>query len=115
MNEHVFISQLTSAAIVVYGIQKLKEAKWFPWLTDTTHTLTRITSAFLAVIGAIGVHVAFDQHSGILTVTGLTVTTILSGAWHWANQYALQQMIYDSVLNKPAAVPPAAQPKGSQT
>ena len=106
------VSQLTSAALVVYALQWLKRSKLFPWITAETTTLNRWVGAAAAGLSAIGIHLAFTATAGtpgsyVITVTGLTLPNVLHGVWHWANQYALQQITYDAVTSKAVTAVPA--------
>lgn len=98
--EHEFMSQLTSAAIVVYLLQWAKSCPIIPWITEHSKGISRLTSAGLAAVSAIGVHYSFDAEAGRLVVEGLTVSGLLHGLWLFGNQFALQQLAYDAVLNK---------------
>jgi len=99
MGSEELLSQLTSSAVVIYVIESLKKSAWCPWITMETKTINR----WLAVVGsgasAIGVHFAYDGKAGALLITGLTVAGIAHGLWHWAQQYALTQLAYDSAIN----------------
>lgn len=91
------LSQFTSAAVVVYLLQQVKHARWFPWISIETKRANRIVGALLSIASAIGVHFAYDGSAGTLLVSGLTVAGILHGAWHALNQWCLQQVTYDAV------------------
>lgn len=115
MGEHELVSQLTSAAVVVYALQWMKRSKLFPWVCQEKKTILRALSAVGAALSAVGIHFAFatvEAASGTYTITisGLTLLSVLHGTWHWVNQLALQQLAYDATLDnkKPASVPPAA-------
>lgn len=123
MDPNQVISQLTSAAIVVYALQALKHSRWCPWLTQQTKTLNRILSALGAAASAIGVHFAFDaalsaNGTYVITITGLTAMNVLHGLWHVANQFCLQQLAYDAVVSKQApaiaVTIPSSLPSGGQ-
>lgn len=53
-------SHLTAGAAIVYGIQWLKDAGWFPWLTADTKTVNRLVSMALAAVAALGINWAYD-------------------------------------------------------
>ena len=101
MTEHV-ISQVTTSAVIAYFLEWLKGTRLFPWLSMETAKLNRVVAVILSGIGALGVHANFDQTSGVLTITGLTVVTILHGLWDWAQAFVTQQVIYDGVVQKPS-------------
>lgn len=100
MNGQEILSQFTSAAVVVYVLQLIKRSTWFPWLTIETKKANRIVAALGAAASALGVHFAFDMQAGSLLITGLTVTGVLHGGWHWLNAMAIQQTLYDGVVAK---------------
>ncbi len=113
MEANEILSQFTAAAVSVYAIQALKSSSLVPWITQRTTGLNRLLSALGAFIGAIGVHFAFGASQSVdgtyvLTVTGATVSNVLHGLWHWANQVALQQLTYDAVVAKTSAQTPQA-------
>lgn len=97
-------AHLTSGAVAVYLIEWLKSKQWFPFLTADTKTLNRLISAVTAFVAAVGIGFNYDAGAGQLVITGLTWSTILIGGWEWAKQFVLQQVLYDSVVQK-AGVP----------
>ena len=99
MGAEQILSQLTSSAVVVYAIEILKHSKWFPWLSEETPKLNRLAAVIGSFGAAVGIHFAYDAQNGALLITGLTVAGILHGAWHFAQQYALTQLAYDSAIN----------------
>ncbi len=102
--ESEVVSQFTSAAVIVYFLQMIKRSKFVPWLTMDTAKMNHLVAVALAFGTAIGIRVLFDQESGTLTVSGLTVTNVVSTGWHALQQYALQRVTYDAVA-KPTPVP----------
>ena len=115
MQQNEILSQLTAAAVTVYALQALKASQWFPWMTQKTRTLNRLFSALGALVGAVGVHLAFAPSAAAapagtytFTITGLTLGNVGLGIWHWANQFAGQQLLYDGVVSKTSAQTPQA-------
>lgn len=104
METQELLSQFTSAAIVVYALQWIKGAGWCQWLTMETESLNRVVAAIAAAGSAIGIHAAYDTTGGVLTISGLTLAGVIHGVWHWANQFALQQLAFDAVV-KPKKQP----------
>lgn len=108
------LSQLTSSAVVVYAIELLKKSQWFPMITAESRTLNRWAAVLGSGAAAIGVHVAFDSTAGALMITGLTMSGLAHGAWHWLQQMAITQLSYDAAINnKPQAQ--AVKPSPSST
>lgn len=98
---NLVLTQLTTSAVITYGLEKLKESKYFPWLTAETKNLNRLASIVLAGAGALGVHAAWDPSNHTLMITGLYWTSILHGAWDWIRSWVSQQLIYDMAVQKP--------------
>ena len=78
-------STLAPAAIVqvifVWLIQKLKEAKWFPLLTQNSATASRIVAFLSALIQAAGITWQWNAAQGDLSIHGLMWQTIVQGLW----------------------------------
>lgn len=115
---NVAMTQFTSSAAVVFLMQKLKNASWFPLVQEGKQKLNRLISIFSAALVTIGISWTWslDQATGTHTfaIMGLSWMAALHGAWHWLNQYALQETVYQATSNKAgtgSAVPPAATPK----
>jgi hypothetical protein len=108
----VLFSHFTSAALVVYVIQKLKNAKWFPWLQNEGQVvLKRIISIGGALTAHVGITFAWhslgagsngDGHQFIVTLPAWS--EIAAFVWRWAGQYVMQQGWYRVVYND-VAVP----------
>ncbi len=114
------LSQITSAALTVYAIKLVKGQAWYQAMmpngvagAKARKMISRALSSAGALIGAVGIHYAFHAVAGedgtyVLTVSGITFSSMFHGAWHFANQLALQQISYDAVV-KPTTPPiPAA-------
>lgn len=92
-------AHITSGAVIVYAIEFLKSQPSFRWLTTDTKSLSRIVSAIAAAAMAIGITGTYDwQAGGTFHVPGGMV--LLAGAYDWLKQFVLQQLIFDSVVNK---------------
>jgi hypothetical protein len=101
-----FLSQFTLSAILVWLMQKLKEAPWFPvWTAKTQLNVQRAYAAVVAALGAVAINVSFDATAGVLTVTGLTVANVGGSVWSWVQSFVMQQGWYHGIF-KPA--PPVA-------
>lgn len=101
MNGELMGAQVTASAVIVYLIQLLKGAKWFPWLDDGAKKVNRFIAIVLAGVGAVGIHTQFDSEAGILTITGLTVAGIVHGAGEWIRAVVFQELIYRGVVDRP--------------
>jgi hypothetical protein len=92
------MTQIALSAWSAALIQYLKNSKWFPLLQDGSNTLNRIASAFLALCTAVGIHIAWNHGdvpgSYMIAVSGLTLTGVGMGIWHWAVAYTFNEMTY---------------------
>ena len=93
---NVALSTFTSSAIVVYAMQRLKQAKWFPMVQADRARLNRLFSIGAAAIGAMSVEWVWDP--GVRSLTGHipTLWVAIVGLWHWLNHYAMQETIYQA-------------------
>ena len=103
MISNIAMTQFTSSAIVVWGMQKLKTAPWFPLLRHGQASVSRAWSIVSAAIVAIGINYTWNKnldgsHTLIFVIPTLWVLAV--GGWHWLNQFALQEMIYQATVNK---------------
>lgn len=96
------ISQLTLSAIIVWVIEHLKGASWFPVLTpESTEKFKRVVGAIVAGLAAVGVSYQYDPTLGVLTIKGLTIASIGNFAWTWMQNFVMQQGVYHGVMKKP--------------
>lgn len=110
MDANIVVTQVTSAAVVVWGIQKLKAASWFPWLKNNGQVWAkRLLSVGTALLTHAGIsHVwnpapAGATFLGTITFTIPMASVMLVGLWHWLNQYVMQELIYQGTSNRSAA------------
>ncbi len=100
MVSNIAITEFTSSAVVVWGMQKLKNAKWFPFLQHGAAGVSRVFSMCAAAAVAIGVNYTWNPGTRGLLITVPTLGAALLGGWHWLNQFALQETIYQATVNK---------------
>lgn len=81
--------QVTIAALISFVMAQLKKSRWFPWLSTETAKANRIVAIVLSGFGALGVHIQFDHTAHTALITGLSLTAVLAGLWHWATQFAV--------------------------
>lgn len=103
----VGVTHFTSAAIVVYLINKLKAATWFPLLQKDKVIACRMFSAIVAFCVSIGITYAWSTlpdgtHSLVIQIP--TLAALAVGLWHWLNQYAMQETLHQ--LTKPRGSEP---------
>lgn len=100
---NIVMTQFTSSAVVVWLMQKLKSASWFPFLQHGRATVSRLFSIGVAFFVAIGIGYTWNTNSsGIHTLT-LTIPGLWGlavGVWHWLNQFVLQETVYQATVNK---------------
>jgi len=88
-------SQVTASAGIVLVLNWLKKSNRFKWLSGETPTLNRWVAIGASFLAAIGIHMTFDKTAGVLTVTGLTLTGVLTLAVAWFKSYVFQQTIFN--------------------
>ena len=107
MDASIGVTHFTSAAIVVYAINKLKSAKWFPLLQKDWTWINRGFSMFVAFAVSIGIHYTWSASTDgghTLTLQIPTLAVLGLGVWHWLNQYAMQETLFQ--ITKPKDVAP---------
>lgn len=108
------ISQVTASGIVVWLLQHLKQSGWAPWITQSTDNLNRIVAVVLATATTAGIAIASAWDGGTLTLTisGLTVSNILTFVWKIANGVVMQEIIYRGAVKeaKPIVIPRTVTP-----
>lgn len=113
MEASVGLTHFTSAAIVVYVMNKLKAASWFPLIQKDAVLMNRAFSAVVAFAVSIGIHYTWtanpDGSHGLMlqipTLAGLGL-----GVWHFLNQFAMQETIYQTTNTGTAPPPPGPAP-----
>lgn len=114
MDATILGTQLSSAAMVVYMMQRLKNASWFPWLVAGKAKLSRSISIIIAFFVHIGIGYTWDP---VLDASGnrhLSLAIPAAGAlavgvWHWFNQFVMQELVYQVTANK---ITPTTTPNG---
>jgi hypothetical protein len=99
----IVTTQITASALVVYGLELLKNASWFPWINRSSDAVNRIVAGILAVATALGIHTKFDPQHGTLLITGLTLASVAHFGFDWLRSFVFQEMIYKGVI-KPRVV-----------
>jgi len=93
-------SQLATAAVMSWVIQKLKASGWFKWITpESSAKAQQVLSGILAVAATAGIHFVFDRSGSaagtyVITITGLTASNALHFSWDAFQQYIWQHMVY---------------------
>jgi hypothetical protein len=117
MDVHVMddgvLDHVTSAAVVVYGLQMLKRTGWYANFAqalpiDDAH-VHRFVSAIGALLSGVGIHWAATGNADAgwhLAITIPPLMLLLHAVWDWASQFALQQIAYDLVAQKAGVTKP---------
>lgn len=98
MVSNVAMTQFTSSAVVVYVMQKLKSADWFPLIQDGRVWANRAISIGSAGLIAIGVNYTWNPQTRGLLLIIPPLSVMAVGLWHWLNQYAMNEMLYRATV-----------------
>lgn len=105
MSDNTFLIQTVIGAVVAWGLERLKLAPWFPWLTEETVRRAKVAwNVVLAIASALAVGVLWDTGTGTLTITGLTWANIQHGFVLFLASLAAQQTSY-SMMFKTRTMP----------
>ena len=94
-----FTAHLTTGAVVVYAIEALKKVGWCPWIHADSGTASRIVSAICAAAIAFGIQATGDAGVG-WTITIPPLSVLLTGLYHWVEQFTTQQLVFDGIVQK---------------
>ena len=86
--------------LAVWIIQRLKAAKWLPFIHDGTDQLNRFVSALLAAAASVGITIHYDPTGGAMTVAGLTLTSGVSFLLAVLWQGAIQEGLYRGLFKR---------------
>jgi len=100
MIANLAMTELTSSAIVVFAIQKLKAAKWFPWIEAGKKTASRVASVIGATMTAVAVNYSWNPQTRVIMIALPTLPIFLLACWHWLNHFATQELIYQATANR---------------
>jgi len=100
------MSSVTTAGLIVYAIEWAKKSTWVAGVTPDKKTLLRYLNAATALAAAVGLHYTYTTDGlepGMMARVVLDIPTwgtILSGLWAWGQQWVLQQMAYDGLVQR---------------
>lgn len=83
-----FEDQFAAGAALEFGLKFLQRWSKTPWITEHTTKITVALRALLAFGATIGL--SWHYAGGTLTITGLSVSIVAAGLWHFFRQYAVQ-------------------------
>jgi len=104
--------------VAVWVIQKLKQANWFPLLTQNSALANRIVAYAIALLAAAGITWQWNGAQGQLIINGLMWQTVIQGLWTAAAGLITNEMTYallqikeqTSSTGKAVGAPPIAEP-----
>lgn len=106
------LSHFTNSALVVYLIQWLKGTKpyqrfaaWLPIADDHVHVLMSALGAFLTAIGMHGSVKGASTEGWVITLAIPPLWIVLHAAWDWAQQFALNQLVFAIAVQRKEAAP----------
>lgn len=86
--------QVTMAGVIVWAVQRLKTATWFPWLREGGGAANALLAGLLAAATTAGLEWNYSASVGTLTITGLTAGGIVHFAGEIIRQLVLQQSMW---------------------
>jgi len=105
LTDTAFGHQTGIAFVTVYAIQFLKNSKWFPWLHADAARVNRTVSLIVAFLAAAGIKVAMNGHFPLdpttITIQVPSIGAVLDTLMHFATQFGLQEVIYQSTKAVP--------------
>ena len=103
------LDEFASGASLVFVLQILK--RYFPWLEAWQGWATRIASMVWAFVSTLLVSWEWDvtaQGNHSLTLVFPTLAAIWTFLFHWLQQFAIQEVTYQGVVNRAPWIPPVA-------
>ena len=90
---------LLVSAIAPKLLERLKPARWAPFIKPYAPRLNRLTAIAVATLTTLGVTVDFDAAAGELTVGGLQAESVLRLGLTWILNFTLQETVYRRFVN----------------
>jgi hypothetical protein len=110
-----FGTQVTTGALAVFIIQKLKGWSALPWISHWTPVMNRMVAIASSFLSAIGIHMAYSSVNHTLLISGLTLSGIVGMVIVWVKQFALQEYVYQSSANRTKVdLPPGTKVDGAK-
>lgn len=91
---NIVLTQFTVSTVIVFVLQALKKWKYFPWLNEQSKRVTRVVAAIASAAAGVGIHAQWNHAAGVLTISGLSLTAVVSFLWIWLKSHAMQEGIY---------------------
>lgn len=103
VTQQVLGSQLAMAALLAYLLKWVQRSEWVPWISEHTRGLNRVLTGLMSLVATIGISYSFDTTTGVLTISGLHLSSIAAGLFEWVKQWAFQQAASDIVITRSIA------------
>lgn len=106
------LSHVTNSALVVYSLQYLKGtqtyqrfAAWMPIADNRVHVLMSAIGAAATGVGMHGAVASTTEGGWLLTLAVPPLWVLFHALWDWAQQLALNQIIFAIAVQQHAAAP----------
>ncbi len=106
------LSHVTNSALIVYLLQYLKGTQWYQRFAANLPIADRKVHVLMSALGAaatgLGMHgaIAVTKEGGwILTLAIPPLWLLLHALWDWAQQMALNQIVFALAVQQKAAAP----------
>ena len=106
------LSHFTNSALIVYLIQWLKGTQRYqrfvtalPIADDRVHVLMSAIGAFATAVGMHGAVKGTSADGWVLTLAIPPLWVILHASWDWAQQMALNQLVFAIAVQRKEAAP----------
>ena len=116
------LSHVTNSAIVVYGLQLLKGTTWYrrcadklPIANAKIHVMVSALGAFATAVGMHGAVTGSATDGWKLALAIPPLWIVLHATWDWAQQMALNQIVFAVAVQQKEAAPALTVPVGNAT
>ena len=103
MQDTILANQIGVSALMVYALEAVKKAPWFPWITAHTDNLNRVIAFTVAFLTSIGFSINISgnwQTGGTLLVSLPSAGVLISVLMHSMTQAGIQEAFYQTVVKK---------------
>ena len=98
MDPTLITTQVTASAVIVWLLQRLKQSKYFPFITAESAKLNRYLAVCASALAAAGIHFNFNHDAGTLVISGLLLSNLLHFAGAWLRSFVFQEIIYQAAV-----------------
>ena len=93
------MTHFAAGSAVVYFLQYLKSTRLCSFIRVDTPTLNRLLFGIAAAVLAVGINWSGSADAG-WTIHIPPVTVLVTAGWEWMKQFAVQQILYDGVVQR---------------